>query len=64
MADHDAEMDAMAKQLVEAGLLELFTDDDGDEAMRLTPEGEKVARQLAMSDDDGQDALMAALLGK
>jgi hypothetical protein len=50
------------QQLVTAGLLELFTDDDGDEAMRLTPEGEKVARQLAMTDDDSQDTLMAALL--
>jgi hypothetical protein len=58
MTDHDALM----QQLVTAGLLETFTDDDGDEAMRLTPEGEKVARQLAMSDD--QDALMAALLGE
>ena len=46
-----------------AGLLELFTDDDGDEAMRLTLEGERVARQLAMSDEGGQDALMAALIG-
>lgn len=39
MTDHDAEMDALAQQLVAAGLLEMFTDDDGDEAMRLTPEG-------------------------
>jgi hypothetical protein len=31
--------------------------------MRITPEGEKVARQLAMTDEDGQDALMAGLLG-
>ena len=56
-------MDALMEQLVTAGLLELFTDDDGDEAMRLTPEGEKVARQMAMTDDDGQDALIGALLG-
>jgi hypothetical protein len=31
---------------------------------RLTPEGERVARQLAMTDEAGQDALMAALLGE
>ena len=31
--------------------------------MRLTPEGVRVARQLAMLGEDGQDALMAALLG-
>jgi hypothetical protein len=48
--------------VVAAGLLETFTDDDGDEAMRLTPEGEMVARQLVMSDDNDQDALMAGLL--
>ena len=62
MTDRDATLDAMTKQLVAAGLLELFTDDDGDEAMRPTPEGEPVARQLAMTAEEGQDALMAALL--
>jgi hypothetical protein len=62
MTDHDAQLDALVQQLVTAGLLELLTDDDGDEAMRLTPEGEKVARQLAMSDDNDPDALMAGLL--
>ncbi len=30
--------------------------------MRLTPEGVRVGRQLAMCGEDGQDALMAALL--
>ena len=49
MTDHDATLDALTKQLVQAGLVELFTDDDGDEAMRSTPEGERVARQLAMT---------------
>lgn len=62
--EHDAELGVLTGQLVEAGLLELFTDDDGDEAMRLTPEGEKVARQLAMTDQAGQDELMEALLGE
>jgi hypothetical protein len=62
--DRDTQLDAMVEQLVDAGLLETFTDDDGDEAMRLTPEGEKVARQMAMSDEGGQDALMNALLGE
>jgi hypothetical protein len=62
MTDHDAQLDAMTKQLVTAGLLHLFTDDDGDEARRLTPDGEKVARQLALGADE--DALMEALLGK
>lgn len=31
--------------------------------MRLTPRGEQVARQLAMADEEGQDALMGTLLG-
>jgi hypothetical protein len=60
--DHAAEMDALVQQLVTAGLLEIFTDDDGDEAMRLTPEGEKVARQLALGADE--DTLLEALLGE
>jgi DNA-binding MarR family transcriptional regulator len=64
MTDHDAQLDAMTQQLVTAGLIETFTDADDDEAMRLTPEGEKVARQLAMSDDDSQDDLMEALLAR
>jgi len=46
-----------------AGLVEVYTDDDGDEAMRLSPEGEKVARELAMTDDDGADAPIKGLLG-
>jgi hypothetical protein len=49
----------MVQQLITAGLTETFTDDD-DEAMRLIPEGEKVARQLALGADE--DALMEALL--
>ena len=64
MTDHDATFDAMTKQLVKAGLRELSTDTDGDEAMRLTPEDEKVARQLAMSDEGGADALLEGLLGE
>lgn len=53
MTDRDAVMDALTQQLVSAGLPELFSDDDGDEALRLTPAGEKVARQLAMSGEHG-----------
>ncbi len=55
MTDHDAEMDALVQQLVTAGLIETFTDDD-EEAMHLTPDGEKVARQLALGADE--DALL------
>jgi hypothetical protein len=62
MTDHDAEMDALVQQLVTAGLLEIFTDEDGDEAMRLTSEGEKAARQLALGADE--DALLETQLGE
>ncbi len=62
--DHDAELDQMVAELTEAGLVETYVDEDGKDAMRLTPEGEKVARQLAMSDDDDRDALLLALLGE
>lgn len=60
--DPDAELDAILEQVESAGLVEQFTDDDGRPAMRLTPEGVRVARQLAMLGEDGQDALMAGLL--
>ena len=52
MTDHDAELDAIIEGAQAAGLIEVYTDDDGDEAMRLTPDGERVARQLAMTDED------------
>ena len=45
-----------------AGLVEQYVDEQGQPAIRLTPDGERVARQLAMLGEDGQDALMAALL--
>jgi hypothetical protein len=40
MTYHDAEMDALMQRLFTAGLIETFTDDDGDEPMRLTRNGE------------------------
>lgn len=63
MTDHDPEMDTIRDQLEEAGLIEVHTDEQGREAYRLTADGERVARQLAMLGEDGQDALMAGLLG-
>jgi len=61
MTGHDAEMDALRDQLAEAGLIEVYTDDQGGEAYRLTPEGEKVARQLAMTErEEEAPALLLA----
>ena len=61
--DREAQYDALVAELTQAGLVEEYTTEDGQPGVRLTPEGEKVARQLAMTDEAGQDALMAALLG-
>lgn len=61
--DPDAEFDTMAAQLEAASLLTVITLPDGIVEYQLTPEGARVARQLAMSDEAGQDALLAALLG-
>ena len=60
--DHDAELDALAAQLESAGFLKTTSLPDGTVEYQLTPDGASVARQLAMSEEDGQDALLAALL--
>jgi predicted transcriptional regulator len=56
-SNHDAEYNRLVDELVEAGLVERTED-----GVKLTPEGTKVARQLAMSDEAGHDALLARLL--
>jgi hypothetical protein len=48
---------------VDAGYAEECTGKDGQQAMRLTPSGELVARQLAMVAEDDAAAMMAGLLG-
>jgi DNA-binding MarR family transcriptional regulator len=62
MTDHDSELDAILDQVEAAGLVEVYTDSDGQQAMRLTPEGERVVHQLAMLGEEGQDELMEGLL--
>ena len=47
-----------------AGLVEQYVDQQGQPAMRLAEGGLRVARQLTMLGEDGQDALMKALLGE
>ena len=59
---NDAYLDAMLELLDGAGLVEQYVNEDGKEAMRLTAEGEKVARQIPFSSEDEQDALLAALV--
>ncbi len=58
--DHDAELDAILTVLSKAGMVEEYVNEDGKPAMRLTPEGERVARQMSMSDDP--DGLLDTLL--
>jgi hypothetical protein len=52
--------DALAAELEAAGLLTVTTRDDGEVIYALTPDGERVARQMAMSDDP--DGVLDALL--
>ena len=59
---HDAELDAIREAVEAAGFVEHYVDEQGRQAMRLTPERIRVSRQLAMLGEDGQDELMAALL--
>ncbi len=49
MTDHDAEADAIVAVLEAAGLIAVEVRADGEESYVLTPDGERVARQLAMS---------------
>ncbi len=60
--EHFAKTDAIVAELERAGLLTIATREDGEPVYMLTPEGERVARQLAMTDDAGQGDLMEALL--
>jgi hypothetical protein len=60
MTDHDAQMDAILEPLEAAGLVEVYVKADGKQAMRLTGDGERLARQMAMCEDP--DAVLEALL--
>ena len=56
------ELDAMLEVPEQAGLVETYVNGGGKDAMRWTADGERVARQMAMSSDDERGALLAALL--
>jgi len=60
---HGAETDEIVAELEEAGLLETYVDDDGQDAMRLTPKGAQMGRALAMAGEDvDPDAMLEQLL--
>jgi hypothetical protein len=48
--------------LEERGLLEVYEDDEGREAYRLTEEGVRVRHMLAMVEGEDADAVLEALL--
>jgi hypothetical protein len=56
----DAEMDELVAELADASLLTIEYDREGTERWRLTADGARVARQMAMSSDP--DAVLDALL--
>lgn len=62
VTDRDVAFDEMRDVLEGAGLVETYVDQDGMDAMRLTANGTRLARQIAMSSEDEQDALLAALV--
>jgi hypothetical protein len=57
-----ADPDALASELLRAGLVETYRGDHGGTAYRQTPHGARVWRMLAMSDPDDGQALLDALL--
>ena len=64
MTDQDADLDEVGAPLTEAGYLIVMRRPVGGQAYQLTEAGARVARLLAMSTEDEQDALLAALLGR
>ena len=59
---HIEETNAIATELERAGLVGRYTNADGEPICRLTPQGEMVARQMAMSDESGAAEPLDALL--
>jgi hypothetical protein len=57
-----AEMAQLVAMLQDTGLVEVFMDDEGREAYRLTPEGVRVGHLLAVGDAADTDEVLAALL--
>jgi hypothetical protein len=58
----DAEMAQPAAMLEERGLIEVYVDEEGREAYRLTVEGVRVGNMLAMVRGEDADAVLEALL--
>lgn len=61
LMDHDAELDAIAAELVAASRLIVATE-DGHDTYTLTPEGARIARQMVMSSEGERLELPTSLL--
>ena len=59
---HDAETDAIVAELEKAGLVETFTNDEGNVAYRLTPKGAQLGRSMAMAGVEDAAVVLGALL--
>lgn len=59
--ERDPDLDALAEQLTEAGLLEAYVRDDGKHALRLTEAGAGLAKALEAR-GDGSARLLDRLL--
>ena len=60
----DEDLDAIAAQLRDAGLVTIGFDADRTETWTLTPEGAQVACQLAMGDEAAFNAILDAVEGR
>ena len=63
MPDRDAELDKIVAMLSEAGLIEGDVNEDGKDALRLTPKGAQLGRAMGMAGEDADaEATSIALL--
>lgn len=58
----NAEMAQLVAMLQDAGLVEVYGDDEGHESYRLTADGVRGEHMLAMGDVDEAEALLELLL--
>ena len=58
----DEELDALLDELEGAGIVERYVNPAGDDAMRLTKQGQQIANQLALMGNDQRDEVIAALV--
>ena len=59
----NAEMAQLVAMLEEAGLVEVYEDDEGRETYRLTDDGVRIGHMPAMGRDVETDAVLETLLG-